>query len=364
MNKILLVFLILITPCLFAEGKFTLTINPPQVSDAYSDLIDQVVAVSESIKNDIIEEISPYIEKPQLLSAFANAISFAKPQSSTSTYTQPELFTFNIGSQIAIKSFSLKSEELINTLESFDIEEDTDFGAGFHPLVCQLNIRINQIPGIFLIGLQGGFYKIKFFDFKLLSVNAGINANYRFLDSLFPKSSLFKWQGLLISSGINFNYNKIDTSMSLDPFSETFTFDPDGDGPIFPQPGQIYLEPKVNVGIRAWVFTIPLELSTCINFVKIFNLAFGCALDFQFGSSSLFFDANTSVNLQGSLATYQEEEGSATFSGDLSDGKPDLAKFRIFLVPGLIIGPMQFDLPISYYFKNGVAAGILMGFKL
>lgn len=222
-----------------------------------------------------------------------------------------------------------------------------------------------------LLGLNGNriYFNVKYFtysvdagDYSFDATTFGFGLNYQLVDRGGDRFKAFKWTGISVGSGLLYNSNKIDMTLTLDrEYTEAITAT---GGPYY-----IGLEPKATFGIDVTSYTIPLDISTSIRLLWIFNLTLGAGVDFMFGQSEVVMNSTTGLKVYDSshteLAT--SNDGTAGTPGSVvidagTDGNPSLAHARLTGGLGICLGPLPIDLSATWYpIDNGAAVNVSTG---
>lgn len=159
-------------------------------------------------------------------------------------------------------------------------------------------------------GYEGSFY------------NAGISAQYRVLG---PRGGpALNWGGVSVTSGLEVSKMRLGIG-DEDAFSVSTSV---GGVEISGSPGLELVQTAV---------TIPLELTTSVTAAKFFTLYGGTGLDFNFGSSSIVADLDTTIQAPASLGG---ETGTVTASYDDS-ADPTAVVFRVLAGAQFNLGPVH-----------------------
>ena len=173
----------------------------------------------------------------------------------------------------------------------------------------------------------------------------GIKLNYQFIRG-FGIPILFRWNGLSLGTGFIANNMYINADIDLS--------------------GQLNL-PKDTLGaqfsITSDTYTIPLEVSTGIQFLSILTITGGASLDVQFGTSNVEFDILTSggdgIGAKIMRQTIDELLSTSDTISFPYDAKGDVQFInpRINIGVGIGLGPVILDVSAFYYINTGLALG-------
>ncbi len=142
------------------------------------------------------------------------------------------------------------------------------------------------------------------FDYQSYS----LMGQYHFLDNRSFLLGAFKWNGVDVTTGFKYNKIKILYSKNFSESVQQTVTDPSIGGT---QTMTMSYSTLAQLGANAAVTTIPLEVTTSVGVLYIFDFIAGFGTDFNFGSSSSIISSPGSV-------TAQESTGLAgTMSGDI-----------------------------------------------
>ena len=205
------------------------------------------------------------------------------------------------------------------------------------------------------------------------TTNFGIGVNYQWLPSVGVLGGFARWRGINFGSGFLYQSNKIDfTTTTKVTQSVTSTDSSTGTNVTT----VISANPKLNVEAKMNTVSIPLEATTSLQFLWMFNLNAGVGADLVFGSSKLSATGTSNVDIDsitlkntavGLNKTYTNGSGyTVTQQGKVSvktgtNGAPDLARARLMTGLGFQVGPVKLDIPVYYYLMSGLAVGITGG---
>ena len=299
----------------------------------------------------------------KLASGFANANTYAANSASFAGYEGYDIFAFMWGLSAGAV---MPSDGSVDSDKIKD-EKDVDLGAG---ISSAFNLGIN-LTNLGLDLLPNRLYmSIKFFTFSIdgnkgqenewsyKTTTFGIGLNYQLVDRGGDRFRAFKWTGLSVGTGFIYNKNKIVFHTKLD--EENYKYDDGGDR-------YLTFEPNTQFGLDVSTYTIPIELSTSVRLLWLFNFTLGAGVDMNFGTSKIVAKADSPIYI------YNGTPGSGTplvgstngmvhIDGTTSE-RPDLLNPKVMFGFGLCLGPIPIDARITYYPGSniGLAANIGTG---
>jgi hypothetical protein len=350
-----------------------------QINTALATAANQVQSQSDISKYDGKQE--------ELAKGFGNANAYSAQAATLQGYQGYSLFAVSGGFMFGSQLPSLDPNKL--TAISDTIADDPDVYAGLAPSVTFINVGFNaqKVFGFFNkdLGdrLKHFYFNVKFgslsqsfgtgdntLDFD--TTNFGIGVNYQWLPSVGILGGFARWRGINFGSGFLYQSNTIDFTTTTSVTQSVTTTDSSTSTDVTTV---ISANPKLNVEAKMNTVSIPLEATTSVQFLWLFNLNAGVGADLVFGSSNITATGTSNANVDsmtvnnGALTkTYTNGNGyNITQQGKVSvkagtDGNPELARVRLMTGLGFNVGPLKLDIPVYYYLASGLALGITGGF--
>lgn len=401
-KKITLASLVML--CLGLMVYAEVTITPPKITftatdPAYADLagllndqFDSTLGggfdeLFSTLKTEVNDQLAPYSNLDKLALGFVDA-NLASAQSATMQgYQGYKIFAVTSGVMVGGQMPSLDPSSIMTIAN--DIMTNPNVYVGVAPSIAFLNIGVNagKLVGIFSpdlgeklknlyftgkFGMLSYTYVLNNSPLVLNTGNFGFGINYQILaHSPSLLGGLFMWRGVNIATGINYQTNTIDYTMSFGKISQDFTTDVSYTVGGFPlsttASATMSLTPEATLGLNLSTLSIPLEATTSAQILWLANINLGIGVDFAFGSSSLIAKGTSAIkidNLNSGVdqVTATAEDGSITIDSSTTGVTPTLLRPRISAGLGLNLGPVKIDVPVYYYFNNGFAAGLSLGF--
>lgn len=143
-------------------------------------------------------------------------------------------------------------------------------------------------------------------NFEYMSYS--LMGQYRFFDQRSYLYGTFKWNGLDFTTGFKYNNIKILYSKNFSETVQQTITDPSIGGS---QSMTMTYTTNAQLGAKSSVTTIPMEVTSSVGVLYLFDFIFGLGTDFNFGSTTSIISSPGSV-------TAQESSGLAgTMSGDI-----------------------------------------------
>jgi len=380
-SGILFIILILSAGNLFASLRIQLT-APTVQGGPYNgyDAATIQAALNAGITQFQTEidnsDLSSLNNQDKMATSFADAAGYSAYSGSLDGYQGYDLFAFiaGVSTGIQVPSISLNAQNMIDDIEN-ELKENKDasVGAGASG---SINLGLNITPLKKKIGLRRVlrnrmYINFKYFtfskdieDYSFETTTYGIGLNYQLIDRKGGRFRLFKWTGLSVGTG--FIHNKNDITMKMD-------FDEYRSDPIVIQADTMYAQmgftPETTFNLDITSNVIPVDISTSLRILWIFNFTLGAGMDFTFGRSKIKANAVSDMkayycNTEG--GTYTEIEtapgsGGAVIDADTS-GEPALTHFRVTAGAGICLGPVPVDVKVNYYpVDDGVSVNVSTG---
>ncbi len=169
-------------------------------------------------------------------------------------------------------------------------------------------------------------YKFAFNSFSFI-------AQQHFLTNYNFGWGLFNWNGLLVSTGIKYSQLQVLYSQTFSESSQQTISAP----PITPDPNLTFnFTNTVSLGAKTNITTIPVDVSSSIKVLYLFNLHGGFGADINMGSSQSIIKA------PGQLSGSESSGLLGTFSGDIEFDLGDKASPQVLDARYFFGGSMDF----------------------
>ena len=305
------------------------------------------------------ENLNKLGHQNKLATGFGNASAYSANSASFSGYEGYDIFAFMWGISAGVKipsNMEIKDGFKDKVDFDFGVAISTAFNLGINLTALGLDFLPNRLY-MNIKGLKLSIDDAKDWSFKMTTF--GIGFNYQLVDRGGDRFRLFKWTGLSVSTGFLYNKNKINFNYELDEYTS--------DNTTSGIPGyelSLIFTPDTNFGLDVKTYTIPIEISTSVRLLWLFNFTLGAGIDMAFGTSKIIAAAKTEVYLRnnsGTSVNYRYEKGTAIIDGTTSD-KPNLLNPKILGGLGLCLGPIPIDVRATYYLgRNGLAVNVGTG---
>ena len=361
----LTVVLILVAPVAFAA---TITGTAPQLSVNISGTWHPIDVSAEfnSAIADANTELAKYKDQEDLATGFANANMYSTSAATQQGYPNYSLFAVTTGVMVGVQAPTTNIDYYTSGKIEDDIKAKGDLYAGVAGSVA-VNVGINigfLVPGLYVNGKFGKFDSAWVYDNDDFSFNtfiAGVGVQYSLFDAI--GTGLLRWRGLMIGSGLVYQSTKVAYKVELDPKYENFN------NTTYNVSGVVVVDPSFKVTLDMYTLSVPLELTTAVQFLWLFNLTLGAGVDVVTGNADLVLKAAADAtvdNLKLNSSSipkdqYQVTPGNLTIDGSTLGKKPSLARARVMTGVGFNLGPVKIDVPIIYYFDSGAAVGVTAG---
>jgi hypothetical protein len=379
-----------------AFAEVTVTITAPTLTfsgntTAVDNALNALFASASSAYNAEIADyqteandtLDPYGNLDKLAQGFADSNVMASNAGTLPSCQGYKLFTVSAG---IMGGAQLPTTDL-STIQNFSatLNDDPNQYLGAAPA---LNVNVGFHVGTLLktfgfgdnadrwyVNVHGGRYngsydaKDSSFDMKTTSVGFGVN--YQLIKPKSVAVGLFKWRGVSVGSGLSYQRNTFDSTTTLDTIVQPISMDTDAAGPNIVVSGDLTSTPVVGIGVDMKTYSIPLQAATSFQVLWVLNVSAGIGADIVFGKSDIIATSSSNLNISNvsttvagvsTPLTYDETDGSVTVDASTTDIKPTLARARVNLGLGINAGPFKIDVPLYYYFSDGIAMGMTVGF--
>lgn len=372
MQKLIVVLSITMFFAVHNAFAATITGTAPQLSVNISGTfypIDVSTEFNNAI-NDANADLAKYKDQEDLAIGFANANVYSTNSATQQGYPNYSLFAITTGVMVGVQAPTTNIDYYIGGKIDDDIKAKGDIYAGIAGSAA-INVGINVgflVPGLYINGKFGKFDSTWVYDNDDFSFNtfiAGVGVQYSIFDEI--GTGLLRWRGLMIGSGLVYQSTKVAYKVDLDPEYQSFVAnDVVGSSDVT---GDVVVDPSFKVTLDMYTLSVPLELTTAVQLLWLFNLTLGAGVDVVTGNADLVLNAAADATVDNiavdgtpvSKSEYTVIPGNLTIDGATLGKKPKLARVRIMTGVGFNFGPLKIDIPIIYYLKSGAAVGVTAG---
>lgn len=341
-------------------------------------------AAMSGMTSTINGQLDKFDKQEKLAQGFGNATVYAGQGATMQGYQGYKLFSVMGGGIAGLQLPSMNLDELAMIPQN--IMDKSDLYAGIAATLPVFNLGINAETVFGLIGL-GDLFNNLYFNLKVGAGNLnqdftvdskkyalamesftfGVGVNYQLLPSIGILGGLVRWRGVNLGSGFTVQNSSFSISLPFNPLTQTidnqnFTLGSD----TYTVSGTMEAKPVIKLGSSVTTFTIPLEATTSVQALWVFNMNLGVGADFVFGSSDIIAEASSSLNVTpaisgGSNLVSSVDPGSITLDLGTKGVSPSLTRARIMAGLGSNFGPLKIDVPVYYYLNSGFAIGMTVG---
>jgi hypothetical protein len=358
-----------------AFGQVTIVV--PTVSGTVNDDAINAALSEAAVQIQTQSDISKYDGKQEKLAkGFGNANAYSAQAATLQGYQGYSLFAVTGGFMFGSQLPSLDPNKIAAISDT--IADDPDVYAGAAPAMTFINVGFNaqKVFGFFNKDLgdrmKHFYFNVKFgslsqsfgsgdntLDFD--TTNFGIGVNYQWLPSVGILGGFARWRGINFGSGFLYQANTINFTTTTS-VTQTVTQTVGGHTSVV----TLTAKPRLNVEAKMNTVSIPLEATTSVQFLWLFNLNAGVGADLVFGSSNISATGTSPITIDSisydntPVTGYSTGPGSVTVKAG-TDGNPDLARVRLMTGLGFQVGIVKLDIPVYYYLASGLAVGITGG---
>lgn len=362
--------LFFVTLCLLAffgtQNVFALIITdtPPTFNDATFE--GQFLPEWNNAIQQIRDDIGTISATPvKLGKAFANAGVYSNHAATQRGYQGYDLFAVTVGTMFATQLPTMDFGKLGDIGNDLKNNGDVEAGLGWQIWAAQAGINSKFLLDGLYLGLKFGYMKYDLpvdpHKSQIDYLSLGVVANYQIFDEI-SLMGLLVWRGLSVGSGLLYQKNNTAFIYNVDTINQDVNYDLSGSGGPTGT-STIVLDPQVKFGLESNLVTIPVELTTAVRLLYVLNISVGFGFDINFGSSDLIVAFKSSIDTQNLPAGVQQtSSGSITTDAGSPGAKPKAFAAKAMAGIGLGIGPVMVDIPVTYYFNNGLSVGLSVGF--
>jgi hypothetical protein len=363
----------------------------PIVEQALQDLEDTLNNGLQSEANAFASELEAqdlgqFSSQPKLVQGFANAGSTAAHLGTQRSFSDYRIFAVSVGTGLGASTPGLNEAAIGAAIADIETEGDLYVGAAVQPITVSLGVNTGRwVPGT-RVDAKVGYADIPpgliAEEIAFSAVSFGLGVSYQLVPTYNSPIGVIKWRGVTASSGLIIQRNTTDIEIDV-AGEEGFTSDPitfadlgvnDQDLQDIPNQnvtaetelGYLDVHPVLHAGIDSRTVSIPLEASTGVRLLWLFELNVGAGVDMVFGSSQVSVGSSAMVDFvetQEAQELFGVSPGTASVTAGTTNG-PQFLRPRLTAGFGLNLGPVKLDVPLMLYFDsegNSVMAGVNVG---
>ncbi|HEX9916295.1 MAG TPA: hypothetical protein VGB16_01040 [candidate division Zixibacteria bacterium] len=333
----------------------------PTVSSSGHDTeINAILADAFNIAiDDASDNLAKFKRMENLAKGFGNANVYSSQVATLQGYQNYLHCAVTVGAMVGVQLPSL-DPDYYNDLEDV-IDKDGDIYAGVGAGISFINLGFNASslhPGLYM-NVKFGTLSLKpQEDVEIKNTVFGVGANYCLVKGVGEGQKLFKWRGLSLGTGLLYHSSKVDFKIEQDEIAEDLV----GLDPYYPGTNaQLLLDPSFNLGLDVKTTTIPVDISTSVQLLWLFNLNLGAGVDFNFGSSDIVLSSKGGVRVEGLPDTVSQTAGKVRVNGSTLGISPSSACGRIMTGIGFNFSMVKIDVPVIWYPSKGASVGVTAG---
>jgi len=354
----IVIFGVVVTAGVVAEG-LDVTVKAPTitydgVTIPTSGFQTELEAFETELEND--PDLRNFTDQTDLARAFANAGAASTHLATQRSFSDYRAFALVVGSGASIAAPSPRAAAIEDSLTDFEDEGDVYFGAAIQPITVSFGVNLSRWVDRLRVNAKFGYFNIAegdlVDDISFTSTTIGVGADYQIIGTRSIAAGVLRWRGVSLGSGLNYQSNKTEMSVEVadNAFeSDPITYDP-GSGPV--TIGTLTVTPTFTAEISSSSWSIPLEASTGLRLLYLFDFNVGAGVDLAFGSSTVAFGSEADIDVKAASGLDESKLSVDPGSVDLgvsTDGKPQFLRPRLTAGVGLNLGPVKVDVPLMYY---------------
>ena len=363
-----IIFFLLSTYSIFAE--ISIDINFPD--SFYVDLEDDYEPyLLSQISYFQASELEPLVNnmliKPQVTYSLSQSLGLSTALPQIGAYSPEGKAYLFIGSDGAVVSPYYNREVLTAYLETLSIESDPSLGAGVQLWEGGVGIPLTRWRKRMTAGIGGGWLDFRQEDILIKNYTFQTSLRYGVFREI-PLHRAIGWNPLVLTAGTSYRHQEVLVKPDMGTITQSFSIDPDGDGPLPPQSIDLEAESRFYLKVTSDALTFPLQINTEFRFFRTFNLALGGSFIPAWTSSGIGLEGEGEVYLLGYqadiLGISEEDYGTITASGSVDgEGGTLFSGFGWFRLQ-VDMGKLFFSLPVLFQPPDRVGAGAYLGVVL
>ena len=195
--------------------------------------------------------------------------------------------------------------------------------------------------------------------------SVGALVNYQILETRSLPLGFLRWRGVSLGSGFIYQRNELTYELGFGEVTEPVDVGADLDGDGSNDVWNLTMEPVINAVASSNSVVIPLEATTGLRILWLFDVNIGAGVDLAFGGSEVELAIDSPVTIEGAESTSVNfTDGSANVTAGTDGDGPDFIRPRITGGVGVNLGPVKIDVPMMYYFDqdgNSAMVGVNVG---
>ncbi len=382
------------TDVAFAEVTVTteapvVTLKSPLADDSTfaAAISNRLTTPLDEFADGIADELSRFDNQDDLALGFANAGASGAHVGTLRSFSDYRRFALVVSPGLGFAAPGTDFSTLESSGDQLIEEGDTYIGAAIQPIVVSAGLHLAPLVNNLYINAKFGYASIAEgtvtpglqFD----SYSLGVMANYQLLESRSLPLGFIRWRGLSVGSGLLYQENNAEYTLELgeiggDDGAEANQVVTYGDvGLTQPQLNAAYgagapsvsdtfalfsVTPTLTASIESSSVTIPLEVSTGLRLLWLFDVNVGAGIDVNFGSSTVGVSSRTELAIDGD--DFDSTPGAVTVASKTTGDGPGFVRPRLTAGAGINLGPIKLDVPLMYYFdggNTGLMAGVNLG---
>lgn len=325
-------------------------------------LINSSLALATAqLEAEINTELTQYVGQDDLALGFANAGATAAHVGTQRSFNDYKHFALTVGTGVALSAPSSDPSLIEQAVTDIEDEGDIYFGMATQPIAAALGINLGRFVENLYGTVKVGYLTVPAGtlaeEFSFESLAAGFTLDYQLLETRKLPLGFLRWRGLTVGSGLIYQRNEsvFEMDFPIDPVTQSIDLTAYGAGTI---DAELEVEPTLTLAASSNSWSIPLEATTGLRILWLFDVNFGAGVDVAFGSSDITLDIESPVTVtDNSGSGLQFEEGSVAVDGGTDGDGPQFVRPRLTGGLGLNLGPIKVDVPVMYYFdKDGNSA--------
>ncbi|MCG8479437.1 MAG: hypothetical protein MI724_10105 [Spirochaetales bacterium] len=346
-------------------------VSPPTVSGTQFDdqINNEILGAVEQFEAELSSELEQFFDQPLLAQGIANSGATATHIGTQRAFIDYRRFALVAGVGFAASLPDSDPSAIEESVERLEEDGDLYAGAAFLPVIG-IGVPLRFLSEDLYVNFKLSWFESEglFDGFEYNSFSIGGLVNYQLLETRSLPLGFLRWRGLSVGSGVIYQRNELVYELGFDRVTETVDFGTVDVGAETVNIGtaDITMEPTITAVVGSNSVVIPLEATTGLRILWLFDVNIGAGIDLAFGNSEVELELESPVTLEpdGTLQDLQVTDGSATVTVGTDGDGPDFIRPRLTAGVGLNLGPLKVDVPLMYYFDsdgNSLMAGVNVG---
>ena len=355
---LLLTLFLVVTSALPAPAEVTVSMTPPQLISQLSSLQPTLALELDQVAGQIQVTLNSFLNKPLVLGAFADAGTMSVLPVWRSPWNGLR-YAFSLSNTASVEVDDWNFATWLNRFSNLSPTADYLLGINLSPTTLWWGGSLAPWWPSLYAKVVAGWSQYSYESYQFLSKSLGLFAAWQMVKPL-RWSPWWSWLGLEATSGLGWNDNEASAVLNLPTVNSSFRVGATGP---YPSMQLTYtVTPQVQVSVVTQTLTLPFQLSTGVEWARIFELSAGFGNYLSWGNSAIGLAGTQTVSLL-TPPFNQLVVGNPglTFNGYSNGSGHQLTGTYFWFRLGYKVGLITIEIPVVYRLLGGVETGVQWG---